>query len=67
MNTTKRARVTCPRCGEPMPAVGLAGVSLSRRDNRTYICDQCGSREAFEDAGVEVYDGPPYWQTKKGD
>lgn len=50
-------KVLCPACGEnyytpygekwkegdpPMPA-------LSRKDNKTYICNDCGTREAFED------------------
>lgn len=36
----------CPKCGEPLgdkPA-------LSRRDNKTDICSECGFKEAMEDA-----------------
>ena len=36
----------CPKCGGPLgdrPA-------LSRRDNKTDICSECGFREAMEDA-----------------
>lgn len=36
----------CPKCG------GLLGErpSLSRRDNKTDICSDCGFKEAMEDA-----------------
>ena len=36
----------CPRCG------GLLGErpALSRRDNKTDICADCGFKEAMEDA-----------------
>lgn len=51
---------TCPRCGNELndwPA-------LSRRDNETDICEDCGTLEAFEDAGfAEPYTGEPYWNT----
>lgn len=47
MNRTRRQRV-CPRCGmtyrEP-PA-------LSREDNETHICPDCGTREALVTLGV---------------
>lgn len=36
----------CPKCGGPLgdrPA-------LSRRDNKTDICSECGYKEAMEDA-----------------
>lgn len=36
----------CPKCGGPLgdrPA-------LSRRDNKTDICSECGYKEAIEDA-----------------
>ena len=36
----------CPRCGASIPD-GMA--ALSRYDNKTYICDQCGTAEAMED------------------
>ena len=36
----------CPKCG------GLLGKrpALSRRDNKTDICSECGYKEAMEDA-----------------
>jgi len=39
----------CPRCGEVMPVSFGLGVSLCRRDNKTYICADCGTDEAFFD------------------
>ena len=36
----------CPSCGERLPA--HAGA-LSRKDNTTEICPQCGVDEAMED------------------
>jgi predicted RNA-binding Zn-ribbon protein involved in translation (DUF1610 family) len=39
----------CPRCKEnelhPIEVMN----SLSRKDNKTYICNDCGNEEAFED------------------
>ena len=59
---------TCPRCkwnlleSHPPPAI-------SRRDNKTRICSQCGTREALEDSGLidSWLDTPtnrPYWNTR---
>jgi len=39
----------CPRCGEPTMRAAKATNSLSRRDNATYICSQCGTGEAMQD------------------
>jgi len=36
---------TCPRCGEPLPNRRIP--ALSRWDNRTYICNNCGMAEAL--------------------
>ena len=40
---------TCPRC----KLLALEDIdvrnSLSRKDNKTYICNQCGTDEAMED------------------
>lgn len=35
----------CPRCHQPIGE----DPALSRRDNKTYICSQCGTAEALED------------------
>lgn len=39
---------TCPHCG----AVYRAYPAISRRDNRTEICPDCGIREALNGIGV---------------
>lgn len=41
-NTTEK---TCPRCGKKYTQF----PALSRRDNKTYICPDCGVAEAMED------------------
>lgn len=49
----------CPRCGGTYTKY----PSLSRRDNETDICPDCGDAEAFEDFGIaEPYAGKPYWK-----
>lgn len=53
--TTKNT--TCPRCGSGIPNNFLRGQypgALSRVDNRTEICSDCGTEEAMEQ-----------WQTGK--
>ena len=37
---------TCPRCKRK---IDKEYPALSRRDNKTYICSQCGRNEAMED------------------
>jgi len=44
----------CPDCGGYIPNNDTPGAypgALSRRDNETEICSECGQREAFEDMG----------------
>lgn len=38
----------CPKCGKDFDRL----LALSRRDNKTNICDNCGTVEALEDFGV---------------
>lgn len=39
----------CPRCGiNELNETDVAN-SLSRRDNKTYICNKCGDQEAMVD------------------
>lgn len=38
----------CPLCGKPYTGV----PALDRRDNRTAICPDCGTRQALESIGV---------------
>lgn len=35
----------CPKCGRDYERL----LALSRRDNQTMICDECGTKEALED------------------
>lgn len=41
---------TCPRCGKEF----TDEPALSRKDNCTFICPDCGTREALESLGVET-------------
>jgi len=40
----------CPKCGQQF----TGHPALSRRDNKTLICPDCGTREALESIGVDV-------------
>lgn len=40
----------CPRCGKPYHGV----PALSRKDGKTLICPDCGTREALESIGVDA-------------
>jgi predicted RNA-binding Zn-ribbon protein involved in translation (DUF1610 family) len=40
----------CPRCEQNELDPIEARNALSRRDNKTYICNDCGIDEALEDA-----------------
>ena len=40
---------TCPRCGEVYSGHG----AVSRADNLTVICPDCGTREALQSIGVD--------------
>lgn len=41
----------CPRCGKLKMRDEQVWNSLSRRDNKTYICSSCGTEEAMIDSG----------------
>ena len=41
---------TCPRCGSKYSDY----PALSRRDNKAYICSDCGVDEAMLDCGLRV-------------
>ena len=45
-NVTRLA--ICPRCGQPY----YEPPALSRLDNETLICPDCGTREALDSIGV---------------
>lgn len=38
----------CPRCGQSYRGI----PALSRTDNKTQICPDCGTREALESIGI---------------
>ena len=42
--------IVCPVCGK----VYNEGPAISRKDNRTLICPDCGTREALEGLGVSA-------------
>lgn len=48
----------CPRCHERI----YGYPALSRRDNKTYICSECGVKEAMEDFLDTPYTGEKYWK-----
>lgn len=45
----KTIKTVCPKCGKEYTGV----PALSRKDNTTLICPDCGTREALESIGVE--------------
>lgn len=47
-NITRTA--VCPRCGKEY----TGRPALSRADNQTLICPDCGTREALESIGVDT-------------
>lgn len=53
----------CPRCQKNVEPQFPA---LSRKDNDTLICSQCGNAEAFEDARMAPkWTGHQYWKSTK--
>lgn len=44
----RRENMKCPRCGKEVKRL----LALSRADNKTMICDECGTKEALDDAGL---------------
>ena len=45
-----RHEAVCPRCG----VIYAQRPAISRLDNKTLICPDCGTREALESIGVGV-------------
>lgn len=48
----EKSKPVCPRCGWYIPNNEHAGQypgAISRRDNKTEICSDCGTLEALED------------------
>lgn len=47
---------TCPKCGRGTLRLDRPALNaLSRTDNETYICSECGTREAMEDFSATVH------------
>ena len=49
IDANARIRI-CPRCGNAYHGV----PALSRTDNETLLCPDCGTREALESIGVDA-------------
>ncbi len=57
----------CPRCKVNNLKVPDVRNALSRRDNLTMVCADCGQLEALEDAGhLHPWTGSPYWRIDNG-
>ena len=52
--------MNCPRCG--LKIIGYPAIS--RKDNKTKICSDCGVLEAMEDYLHIEYEGKIYWEKK---
>ena len=49
-STVIQIAMICPRCGLPY----REPPALSRTDNNTFICPDCGTREALESIGIDA-------------
>lgn len=47
-------KVYCPSCNYNELEKPLERNSLSRKDNKTYICSSCGTREALEEYLIQT-------------
>ena len=45
-------KTICPKCGKEYKGV----PALSREDNETLICPECGTRESLHSVGMEESD-----------
>lgn len=50
MKTNECRNAVCPKCGKAY----TGHPALSRTDNKTLICPDCGVREALESLGVQA-------------
>lgn len=37
----------CPRCGKEISPDDVKRMALSRKDNKTRVCERCGTEEAL--------------------
>lgn len=59
MKTNKLTMRTCPLCGKSY----TGHPALSRTDNFTLICPDCGTRQALESIGVSAEEQEQILQT----
>jgi predicted RNA-binding Zn-ribbon protein involved in translation (DUF1610 family) len=52
LNKKENKIKTCPRCGLMKMRDIEVQNALSRRDNKTHICSDCGTEEALVDAKI---------------
>ena len=50
MKETMTRKAICPKCGK----VYTGRPAISRADNKTPICPDCGTREALEGIGIDA-------------
>ena len=59
--TTRSKGLICPRCDTRF----YERPVLCRHDNKSYICSDCGTREALESVPGNEYKGGVYWEEKR--
>jgi len=50
MKTETSSTATCPLCGQSY----TGRPAVSRTDNKTFICPDCGTRQALESLGISI-------------
>ena len=50
MKPNKRTTAICPLCGQ----IYIDHPAISRADNETLICPDCGTREALQGLGIDA-------------
>lgn len=64
VNVKENKNTTCPRCLGGIPNNEFRGMypgALSRTDNKTEICSECGTMEAMEDFSMGEPLPQVYW------
>lgn len=52
---SKETMLECPRCKKTKLHANDAYNALSRKDNKTYVCSDCGVDEALVEALINIY------------